>query len=130
MSGTVVTGGAVGQVALRQVPVLPQPVRPVTAVSCSLAPHAVECRGLSESAALSTRPLADAGRLGAELGHRPRVDVDILDVDLGVKVQLRPVQQESVWKCQTLIFDYPSFHSEYLRYQQQVRDRKIGRAHV
>ena len=99
MASTIVTGGAVGQVALRQVPVLPEPVRAVTAVSCSLAPHAVECRGLSESGALSTRPLTNAGGLGAEHGHRPRVDVDILDIDLGVKVQLGPVQQESVCNC-------------------------------
>ena len=73
---------------LCQVPVLPQSVSSVTAVASTLAPHAVEARALSESGALSTRPLGNAGGLGAEYGHGPRVDVNILDIDLGVEMQL------------------------------------------
>ena len=83
-----VTGGGVGEVALCKVPVLSQSVGTITAVACSLTPHAVELRALSESGALSTGSLSNAGGLGAEDSHRPRVDVNILNIDLGVKMQL------------------------------------------
>ena len=72
------------------------PVSSIAAVARCLAPHAVELRLVAERHALSARLLRDAGLLGAEHGHGLRVDVHVLDVDLAVQVQLRPMQQKGI----------------------------------
>ena len=65
-------------------------------MSGGLAPHALEARALPERGALRAAGLGDAGWLGREHGDRPRVDLHVLDVDLGVEVELGAVQQESI----------------------------------
>ena len=79
-------GGGVGEVTLLVVPVLPQSVRPVTAVPAGLAPQTAKLRGPGECSTLPAALLGDAGRPGAECGHRPRVYHHIINVDLAVQV--------------------------------------------
>ena len=64
----------------------------------SLAPHALEGWPLSEADTGAAVWLGDAGGLGLEHRHRPRVDLHVLDVDLRVEVELRAVKQERVCK--------------------------------
>jgi len=89
-------GGGVGEVTLLVVPVLPQSVRPVTAVPAGLAPQTPELRAPGEVHALAAGGLGDAGGAGGEDGDGPGVDHDVVDVDLAVQVELGAVQQESI----------------------------------
>ena len=79
-------GGGVGEVALLGVPVLPQSVRPVTAVPAGLAPQTPELRGPGEIHALAAAGLGDAGGPGGEDGDSPGVDHDVVNVDLAVQM--------------------------------------------
>ena len=79
-------GGGVGEVTLLVVPVLPQSVRPVTAVSTGLAPQTPELRGPGQLHALPAAGLCDAGWAGGEGGDGPGVDHHVVDVDLTVEM--------------------------------------------
>ena len=79
-------GGGVGEVALLVVPLLPQSVRPVTAVTAGFTPQTPEVRGPTEVQALATAGLGDAGGPGGEGGHGPRVDHHVVNVDLAVQM--------------------------------------------
>ena len=68
-----------------------------------LTPHALEGWPRSEADAGAAVRLGDAGGQRLEHRHRPRVDLHVLDVDLGVEVELGAVQQERVCK-RTKIF--------------------------
>ena len=61
-----------------------------------LAPHAAELRSRAEADARAAVALGDAGGQRAENSHCPRVDLDVLDVDLRVEMELRAVKQERV----------------------------------
>ena len=72
------------------------PISSITAVSSSLTPHAVELRPLSKGNAFSATGLSNARGLGTENCNGPRVDVNVVDVDLAVQVELRSMQQECI----------------------------------
>ena len=79
-------GGGVGEVTLLVVPVLPQSVRPVTAVSGGFTPQTPELRAPGQIHALPAAGLGDAGGSGGEGGDGPRVDHDVVNVDLAVQM--------------------------------------------
>ena len=74
------------------------PVCPVAAVAGCLTPHALEGWPVPEAHTGPAVGLGDAGGQRPEHRHRPRVDLHVLDVDLGVEVELRAVKQERVCK--------------------------------
>ena len=95
-SAWALAAGGVLEVALVEVPSLPLPVCPVAAVSGCLAPVAGEVGGGREGGAGGAARLADARRQCLEHRHRPRVDVNVVDVDLVVEVKLRALEEKSV----------------------------------
>ena len=80
------TGGGVGEVTLLAVPVLPQSVRPVTAVPGGLTPQTPEVRGPGERHALPAAGLGDAGGPGGEGGDGPGVNHHVVNIDLAVEM--------------------------------------------
>ena len=78
------------------------PVRPVAAVAGCLAPHALEGWPGPQADAGAAVWLGDAGGQRPEHRHRPRVDLHVLDVDLGVEVELGAVKKERV--CNTMLW--------------------------
>ena len=92
----VLAAGGVLQVALVEVPRLPLSVRPIAAVPGRLAPVAGEVGGGREGGAGGAARLADARRQCLEHGHRPGVDVNVVNVDLVVEVKLRALEEESI----------------------------------
>ena len=68
------------------VPVLSQPVCPVTAVPGGLTPQTAEVRGPGQRHALPAAGLGDAGGPGGEGGNGPGVDHHVVNVDLAVEM--------------------------------------------
>ena len=82
--------------ALVEVPCLTLSVRTIAAVPRRLAPVAGEVRGGGEGGTGGAARLADARRQRLEHGHRPRVNVNVVNVDLVVKVKLGALEEESI----------------------------------
>lgn len=95
-SAWALAAGRVLEVALVEVPRLALSVRTVAAVPRRLAPVAGEVRGGREGGTGGAARLADARWQRLEHGHRPRVDVNVVNVDLVVEVKLGALEEESI----------------------------------
>merc|ERR1719370_1013052 len=95
-SAWALAAGRVLQVALVEVPSFSFSIRPVAAVPGCLAPVAREVGRGREGGAGGTAGLADARRQRLEHGPRPRVNVNVVNVDLVVEVKLGALEEKSV----------------------------------
>ena len=63
------------------------PIRPIAALSSCPTPGTAKVRVLPKLSTLATGGLGYAGGQGLEHGHRPGVDVYVVNIDLVVQVQ-------------------------------------------